>query len=108
MRQLAWRRVCLSGAWVVGMHDGVCAGARVVRTSWPVCRVLRSVGAAYVPLDPTHPSDRLRSLASNAEVSVVVVDVTQVVAHWPDLGVGSVSVAELGVAGDGGAGVGEG
>ena len=91
-----------------GVGRGHRVGVCMARSADMVACLLgiASVGAAYVPLDPTHPSDRLQYMASNAEVSVVVVDDAGRGA-LADLGVGSVSVAELGVAGDGG-GVGEG
>lgn len=40
-----------------------------------VLGVLKS-GAAYVPLDPTYPEDRLRHLASDADLRLVLVDGT--------------------------------
>ncbi|MEO0494017.1 MAG: amino acid adenylation domain-containing protein [Actinomycetota bacterium] len=59
---------------------GVGAGSRVgvsVRRDAFLPSVLLAVnkaGAAYVPLDPTYPDDRLAFMVENADVSLVIVD----------------------------------
>ena len=46
--------------------------SNVLRTSrWSLAAVLKA-GAAYVPLDPTHPEERLHYILEDAEVSCVI------------------------------------
>jgi len=53
-----------------GDRVGVCL-KRTVEMPVAMAAVLKA-GAAYVPLDPTHPSDRLRYIVEDAQVACVV------------------------------------
>ncbi|MDJ0839693.1 MAG: non-ribosomal peptide synthase/polyketide synthase [Acidobacteriota bacterium] len=54
-----------------GSHVGVCL-PRGIDMIIAVLGVLKA-GSAYVPLDPTHPADRLQYIADNAEVHLLLV-----------------------------------
>src|SRR5207244_10386545 len=51
---------------------GICAG-RSSRTVAAILGVLKS-GAAYVPLDPTYPKDRLTFMAGDAGLALLLVE----------------------------------
>ncbi|MEG1990748.1 MAG: non-ribosomal peptide synthetase, partial [Christensenella sp.] len=59
-----------------GIHGGDCVGVMVGRTKMmPICAVgvLKS-GAAYLPMDPSYPSERLEYMLSDAGVKLILAD----------------------------------
>ena len=59
-----------------GVQVGDRVGVSLFRSDDLVCTLLgvMKAGAAYVPLDPLYPQDRLRFMVKDAQCSVVVVD----------------------------------
>jgi amino acid adenylation domain-containing protein len=65
-----------------GNHVGIC----VERSIDMVVAVLATLkaGAAYVPMDPTYPSDRLAFVVKDAEVAAILVDSGPAARELPD------------------------
>ncbi|MGX7670452.1 amino acid adenylation domain-containing protein [Plantactinospora sp. DSM 117369] len=79
-----------------GVGRGDLVGVCLPRTAWLVpalLGVLKS-GAAYVPLDPGYPADRLRLITEDARLRLVVCDESST-ALAATAGVGLLDVAEL-------------
>ncbi|WLQ53076.1 amino acid adenylation domain-containing protein [Streptomyces poriferorum] len=84
-RELARTAESLASAlagWGVGAEDGV--GVLVGRSAAVVSATLGAVGAgaAYVPMDPAWPAERLTRVAETAHVRALVVDETTAVQPW--------------------------
>jgi amino acid adenylation domain-containing protein len=77
----------------VGVTPGERVGVYLDRTPWLVAAVLGvlKAGAAYVPLDPAFPAERLRYMIADASLRVVVTQET-LVASLPDPSVTAVMV----------------
>jgi amino acid adenylation domain-containing protein/non-ribosomal peptide synthase protein (TIGR01720 family) len=66
-------------AYYLGMSDvktGDCVGVFLNRSIDLVTSLMaiHLIGAAYVPIDPAYPEDRIRSMIQNAELDVVITD----------------------------------
>ncbi|MEV0848417.1 amino acid adenylation domain-containing protein [Streptomyces sp. NPDC049954] len=84
-RELARAADGLSSAltgWGLGAEDGV--GVLVGRSAAVVCATLGAVGAgaAYVPMDPDWPAERLGRVAEIARVRALVVDEAAAALPW--------------------------
>jgi len=57
-----------------GLGPGAIVGLCLERSERPIIALLACLkaGAAYVPLDPTHPDDRLRYILEQAKVSLLI------------------------------------
>ncbi len=55
-----------------GMRVGICVG-RTPEMLAALLGILKT-GAAYVPLDPTHPQDRLSFILSDAKVAAIIIE----------------------------------
>jgi non-ribosomal peptide synthetase-like protein len=58
----------------MGVHRGNLIGLCLKRSEKPIIAILACLkaGAAYVPIDPTHPDDRIRYIIEEAELSLVI------------------------------------
>jgi non-ribosomal peptide synthetase-like protein len=61
-----------------GVRDGALVGLLVERSPEAIVAILASLkaGAAYVPLDPTHPLERSRHVAGEAKLALVIAQET--------------------------------
>ena len=66
----AWRICCGGAMCAVGDRVAICLD-RSVDMPIAMAAVLKA-GAAYVPLDPTHPSERLRYMLEDAKTACVI------------------------------------
>ena len=57
-----------------GAGRGSAIGICLNRSEWPVVAILACLkaGAAYIPIDPTYPNDRIRFIVDEAEISVLI------------------------------------
>ena len=76
-RELDQARIALAGAiWEQGVRAGDIVGVCTERSEWLAIAPLAvlSLGAAYVPLDPTFPAERLQYILENSGCRLVVGD----------------------------------
>lgn len=59
-----------------GLETGALVGLYLQRSQWPLIAILAvlKAGAAYVPLDPSHPDTRVRDILTDAQITTVITE----------------------------------
>ncbi len=63
----------------VGIGRGALVGIAFDRSELPIIAILACLkaGAAYVPIDPGHPDERIRFIIEEAEIAALLTERTQ-------------------------------